>query len=179
MLFLGPSVASPFFASCSAAWLVKKEIPKGGRYVDGGCWDSISVIEVQPRPDGKALYKVTSSLMLTLRVTNDDVGEVDLSGNLTRQDHKEMEVGGHNSHVTNMGQLVESMETALRGSLNELYISKAASEVVWATRSFSADQKGADGGAAFVADLSAGIAAHAAKIQRNIAQDAGGGAGGE
>ncbi len=65
----------------------------GGRFVKGGCWDSIHVVEVIDNPkEGKAVYKLTTTVMLAMIIDKDAVGEANLSGSLTRQIEKSSKV---------------------------------------------------------------------------------------
>lgn len=149
----------------AACWCVKKEIPEGGRYVNGGSWDTVHVFEVKEAAGGaggKSSYRLTSTVMLSMRVAKAEVGQCDLSGHLTRKDARELLVtaDGVQTHVTNMGKMVEEMETALRDSLDNLYISKTA-EALAAVRTYNADSPVAS--SAFVADLTSAIGAHALK----------------
>ena len=69
------------FAGC---FLVKKEV-KGHAFVSDGGWDSIHVVEVTEQAGGKATYKLTSTLMLTMGVSKEVVGDTNLSGCMTKQ----------------------------------------------------------------------------------------------
>ena len=63
---------------------MKKEV-KGHAFVNDGGWDSIHVVEVTEQAGGKATYKLTSTLMLTMGVSKDTVGDTNLSGCMTKQ----------------------------------------------------------------------------------------------
>ncbi len=90
-----------------------------------GCWDSIHVVEVQEGKDGKATYKLTTTVMLSMVIDKDSVGEANLSGSLTRQKELTTKVDEvENSHICNIGKLIEDMETNIRTRLDELYIKK-------------------------------------------------------
>ena len=69
------------FAGC---FLVKKTV-QGNAFVTDGGWDSIHVVEVTEKGDGKATYKLTSTLMLTMGVQKASVGDSNLSGCMTKQ----------------------------------------------------------------------------------------------
>lgn len=94
--------------------------PKGSS--EGG-WDSIHVFEAIDRAR-TAHYKLTSTVILHLRTGNDTLGEMDLSGNMTRQVEQDMPVQGDGSHVVNVGKLVEDMELKMRNLLRmfKLYL---------------------------------------------------------
>ncbi|KAH3665749.1 hypothetical protein OGAPHI_003937 [Ogataea philodendri] len=89
---------------------------------DGGSWDSIHVIEIIPGSGDKATYKVTSTVILD--ISNSDSLDIYLSGNLTRQTSKELEYKDSASHVSNVGSLVEDIESRLRNLLQEVYFGK-------------------------------------------------------
>lgn len=99
----------------------------GGR----GNWDSIHVLEVAEAASKRsAHYKLTSTVILDLGLKNEAVGGLELAGNLTRQTEQEQALSGHRdadveqSHVVNIGRIVESMETRLRNLLQEVYFGK-------------------------------------------------------
>lgn len=94
-----------------------------------GAWDSIHVFEVEVQASSTgtqtARYKLSSSVMLTLkRRDKETVGEVDLSGSLTRQTEETWPVAGATSHVANLGRLIEDVESRVRNQLQEIYFGK-------------------------------------------------------
>jgi len=90
-----------------------------------GCWDSIHVIEVQEKSGGRnAHYKLTSTIMLWLQTSKAASGTMNLGGNLTRQVEKDNPLNEANSHIANIGRLVEEMENKMRNTLNEIYFGK-------------------------------------------------------
>ncbi|MCJ1374777.1 F-actin-capping protein subunit beta [Loxospora ochrophaea] len=101
--------------------LLKKTTPKGKS--EGG-WDSIHVFEAIDRAR-TAHYKLTSTVILHLGTSGETLGELDLSGNMTRQIEQDMPVEDDNSHVVNVGKLVEDMELKMRNLLQEVYFGKA------------------------------------------------------
>jgi capping protein beta len=65
-------------------------------------------------------------VILHLSTGNESLGEMDLSGNMTRQVEADMTVtDGDASHVANVGRLVEDMELKMRNLLQEVYFGKA------------------------------------------------------
>ncbi|KAI4163833.1 MAG: hypothetical protein LQ342_002606 [Letrouitia transgressa] len=101
--------------------LLKKTTPKGKS--EGG-WDSIHVFESIDRAR-TAHYKLTSTVILHLSTGNEALGEMDLSGNMTRQVEQDMAVQNDGSHIINVGKLVEDMELKMRNLLQEVYFGKA------------------------------------------------------
>ena len=87
--------------------------PKGKS--EGG-WDSIHVFEAIDRAR-TAHYKLTSTVILRLSTANDALGDMDLSGNMTRQVEQDMPVTDDSSHIVNAGKMVEDMELKMRNLL--------------------------------------------------------------
>lgn len=83
-----------------------------------GSWDSIHVFEAQDKAR-VAHYKLTSTVILNLGSETDALGSMDLSGNMVRQVEQDMPVEDDNSHVVNIGKLVEDMELKMRNLLRE------------------------------------------------------------
>lgn len=83
-----------------------------------GAWDSIHVFEATDRAR-MSHYKLTSTVILHLATENESLGEMDLSGNMTRQVEADMAVEGDASHVANVGRLVEDMELKMRNLLRK------------------------------------------------------------
>ncbi|PGH23279.1 F-actin-capping protein subunit beta [Polytolypa hystricis UAMH7299] len=102
--------------------LLKKGITPGSK--NSGAWDSIHVFEATDRAR-TCHYKLTSTVILHLSTGSDALGEMDLSGNVTRQVEADMVVDGDASHVANVGRLVEDMELKMRNLLQEVYFGKA------------------------------------------------------
>jgi hypothetical protein len=64
-----------------------------------------------------AHYKLTSTVILQLSTENDALGDMDLSGSMTRQVEQDMRVLDDSSHIVNVGKLVEDMELKMRNLL--------------------------------------------------------------
>lgn len=88
---------------------------------DQGTWDSIHVFEAFDRAR-TAHYKLTSTVILNLVNKSDAVGQLDLSGNMTRQIESDLPVEDDTSHIVNIGRLVEDMELKMRNLLR-MYLS--------------------------------------------------------
>ena len=56
-------------------------------------------------------------MILRLSTANDALGDMDLSGNMTRQIEQDMPVTDDSSHIVNVGKLVEDMELKMRNLL--------------------------------------------------------------
>lgn len=83
-----------------------------------GAWDSIHVFEATDRAR-MSHYKLTSTVILHLASETDALGEMDLSGNMTRQVEADLPVESDASHVANVGRLVEDMELKMRNLLRK------------------------------------------------------------
>ena len=69
-----------------------------------GAWDSIHVFEAVDRAR-TAHYKLTSSVILHLSTRADSLGEMELSGNMTRQIEQDMPIEDESSHIVNIGKV--------------------------------------------------------------------------
>jgi len=88
-----------------------------------GTWDSIHVVEVKDlKKTGH--YKLTSTVMLSIETETESTGSVNLCGSLTRQEEKDFPVNEANTHVINIGRMVEEMESKLRLTLEHIYFGK-------------------------------------------------------
>ncbi|OAA45551.1 F-actin capping protein beta subunit [Metarhizium rileyi] len=119
--------------------LLKKSAAPGGS--TEGVWDSIHVFEAIER--GRTThYKLTSTVILSLATADNSLGDMDLSGNMTRQVEQDMPVDNDDSHIANVGRLVEDMELKMRNLLQEVYFGKAK-DVVGDLRSVGSLSDGA------------------------------------
>ncbi|KAG7145088.1 F-actin-capping protein subunit beta like [Verticillium longisporum] len=119
--------------------LLKKSATPGA--ASEGVWDSIHVFEAIER--GRTTqYKLTSTVILSLATSGAALGAMDLSGNMTRQVEQELAVEGDESHIANIGRLVEDMELKMRNLLQEVYFGKAK-DVVGDLRSVGSLSEGA------------------------------------
>ncbi|KAB2573952.1 putative f-actin capping protein beta subunit protein [Lasiodiplodia theobromae] len=107
------------FAGCV---LLKKSVSPSSKTTGG--WDSIHVFEALDRAR-TAHYKLTSTVILNLGTDGNDLGSLDLSGNMVRQVEQDMPVDDDTSHVANIGKMVEEMELKMRNLLQEVYFGKA------------------------------------------------------
>ncbi|KAK4157817.1 F-actin-capping protein subunit beta [Chaetomidium leptoderma] len=103
--------------------LLKKASPQNDS-VSSGVWDSIHVFEASER-GRTSNYRLTSTVILSLATKGASLGEVDLSGNMTRQVEQDLPVENDESHIANIGRLVEDMELKMRNLLQEVYFGKA------------------------------------------------------
>ncbi|RYP48642.1 hypothetical protein DL768_005486 [Monosporascus sp. mg162] len=92
-----------------------------------GTWDSIHVFEAIDRARFTQ-YNLTSTVILSLANTGGSdsaLGEMDLSGNMTRQIEMELPAETEEQQIANIGRLVEDMELKMRNLLQEVYFGKA------------------------------------------------------
>ncbi|KAJ3090613.1 hypothetical protein HK102_003204 [Quaeritorhiza haematococci] len=105
-----------------AAVVLIKKVNDETAKVQGG-WDSIHVMEVQTK-GRSAHYKLTSTIMLNMLTSGQKLGNMNLSGSLTRQTEQDFPVEDYNAHVANMGRMVEDMEIKMRNSISQIYFGK-------------------------------------------------------
>mmetsp|Transcript_23020 Transcript_23020/g.33682 ORF Transcript_23020/g.33682 Transcript_23020/m.33682 type:complete len:278 (+) Transcript_23020:104-937(+) len=141
------------FAGC---FLIKKSV-QNNRFVNSGCWDSIHVVEVVNTSPNSASYKLTTTVMLSMSVAKEQVGNTNMSGSLTRQVESTCTLdNADNTHLANIGRLIEEQESDMRSNMNELYILKTR-EVV---NSIRTNSDGPIQSASHVATLNAAVSGH-------------------
>ena len=118
--------------------LLKTASPQGGN--SQGVWDSIHVFEASER-GRTSNYRLTSTVILSLATKGASLGDLDLSGNMTRQIEQDLPVENDESHIANIGRLVEDMELKMRNLLQEVYFGKAK-DVVGDLRSIGSLSEG-------------------------------------
>lgn len=89
-----------------------------------GTWDSIHVFEAIDRAR-VTQYNLTSTIILSLSTSGSGLGDMDLSGNMTRQVEQELPAESDEQQIANIGKLVEDMELKMRNLLQEVYFGKA------------------------------------------------------
>lgn len=94
-----------------------------------GEWDSIHVFEATDRAR-MSHYKLTSTVILHLANESESLGEMDLSGNMTRQVEVDLPVESDASDVANVGRLVEDMELKMRNLLRMSFLCGREASVV-------------------------------------------------
>ena len=70
-------------------------------------------------------YNLTSTVILSLSTSSSGLGDMDLSGNMTRQIEQELPAESDEQQIANIGKLVEDMELKMRNLLQEVYFGKA------------------------------------------------------
>jgi len=118
-----------------ACFLIHKDVEEKKGGLDRGWWDSIHVFDVrEDSKKGTFVYKLTSTVMVSMVIKDVTVGQVDLSGSMTKQETKKQPVNSQNSHLANMGKMLEEMELRIRNSIEGIYIQKTR-EVINGMRS--------------------------------------------
>ncbi|TGZ82971.1 F-actin capping protein, beta subunit [Ascodesmis nigricans] len=104
--------------------LLKKAPKPSSAAKSSGTWDSIHVFEANDKQRAWH-YKLTSTVILNMVSSGETLGELDLSGNMTRQAEKEFPKGEDSDHIANIGQMVEDLELKMRNLMQEVYFGKA------------------------------------------------------
>jgi capping protein (actin filament) muscle Z-line, beta len=120
-----------------ACFLIHKDVQKE-KGLEKGWWDSIHVFEVSADKKGFFNYKLTTTVMVSLGLKEAQrIGEVDLSGSMTKQDERRLPVDDKEStHISNLGTMLEDMELRIRNAIEGIYIQKTR-EVINGMRSTS------------------------------------------
>lgn len=120
------------FAAC---FLIKKDGSQTGQgrrgFLQQGVWDAIHVVEVGAEDEGTTHYCLTSTVMLSMTTSDKPSGTFKLSGSITRQMAADMSVT--DGHLSNMGRMIEEMESKLRNGLDQVYFGKTR-EMVFTLR---------------------------------------------
>jgi len=108
-----------------ACAIMFKKDGSGLRGVDKGIWDSIHVVDVKIGSDKKsASYELTTTIILSMCTEG---GGLDLSGSVQRQTKVDAKFDDtpYNSHLVNIGKVMQDMENSLRDKLQSVYFDKA------------------------------------------------------
>lgn len=151
--------------SFGACFLIHKDVAKD-KGMDKGWWDSIHVFEVMGdvSKKGSFTYKLTTTVMVSLGFKEPQkVGDVDLSGSMTKQAEKKMAVDDSAglTHIANLGTMLEDMELSIRNAIEGIYIQKTR-EVVNGMRSIGQAKEKAWNDIA--QSLSAAVITHKQKV---------------
>jgi len=125
-----------------ACFLIHKDVP-GSKTLKAGWWDSIHVFEVQEVKGKKDTfnYRLTTTVMVSMNIKDaEKIGDVDLSGHMTKQVEKEKKISKETPHIMNMGPILEEMELAVRNAIEGIYIQKTR-EVIGGMRSAQGDKE--------------------------------------
>lgn len=95
-----------------------------------GSWSSVHVFEVTPQKSGTNThqYRLTSTVLVSMPATLKGLGEIDLSGSITKQATKVATLkkiaDSTESHVEIMGPMLEDLELDLRNTIEGIYFQK-------------------------------------------------------
>jgi capping protein (actin filament) muscle Z-line, beta len=95
-----------------------------------GVWNCSHVVHISILSKDQAKYEITSSVLLSITNTpihhlHDSPSSVQTGGTLSKQVEKVCPYNNDgNSHVSNIGHIIEEVETELRSSADSLYIQK-------------------------------------------------------
>lgn len=120
-----------------ACFLIHKDVD-AGKALDKGFWDSTHVFDVRPDPNNKDkfIYTMTTTVMVSMGLLNDKIGDVDLSGSMTKHETQSLKLDKDDTHISNMGTMLEKMELRIRNTIEGVYIQKTR-EIVNGIRSAS------------------------------------------
>lgn len=116
----------------AGAFLVHKELDEkvDEGQVKGG-WNSIHVIEATKKNNqSEYSYKLTSTVLVDLVITNEELGTVQLSGSTSELREKSGSVDPKEeiqSHISSIGPMIEETEVELRNAIEQIYFSKTNS----------------------------------------------------
>jgi capping protein beta len=139
-LYYDQGIASVYFwetgaTSFACAFLIKRDCEAGGG-VKKATWESSNLVQAETTLAARSVkYSITSTVFLQIEASDQNAGNIDMSGGLTRQheDFKPCSDPFGEAHVFNMISLVENMESKLRGSLDMIYVGKTR-EIMERTR---------------------------------------------
>jgi len=116
-----------------ACFLIHKDVGQG-KGLKTGVWDSIHVFDVSEQKKDSFEYKLTTTVMVSMIMFNEKVGNVDLSGSMTQQLSHTDSVTKEKGHIQIMGKMLEEMELKIRNQIESVYIQKTR-EVISGMRS--------------------------------------------
>jgi len=130
--------SSTAFGAC---FLIHKDVPSV-KTLKAGWWDSIHVFEVvESKKKDFFTYKLTTTVMVSMNLKDaGKIGDVDLSGSMTKQISKDHKVSKDHTHIENLGPMLEEMELSVRNAIEGIYIQKTR-EVINGMRSAAGDKE--------------------------------------
>jgi len=107
------------FAAC---FVIKKD-GSNQKDLSNGIWDSIHIAEVRETGKNLAKYKLSTTIILSLSTKTNNL---DLSGSIQRHHEEEVKFDEkYQTHIVNIGNMIQKMENSLRDSLQLVYFDKA------------------------------------------------------
>merc|ERR1712244_1862 len=114
-----------------------------------GNWSSVHVYEVNAGQQKDSYnYKLTSTVLVSMPMKVKGLGDIDLSGSVTKQAQKSAKLQSYGSdnkqsHLEIMGPMLEDLELDLRGTIEGVYFQKTK-EIVNGMRVTDASVKARD-----------------------------------
>jgi capping protein beta len=106
-----------------ACFLIHKDTEES-KALKQGWWNSVHVFDVKHNGNGVYEYNLTTSIMISMKLADGSIGNVDLSGTMQKSATKTQTLSVENPHIATMGTLMENLETRLRNELEGTYIQK-------------------------------------------------------
>jgi len=135
--------------SFAACFCIQKD-SSGAKELQGfkGNWSSVHVFEVNNAgKDDTYNYKLTSTVLVSMPMSVKGLGDIDLSGSVTKQAQKSAKLASYaddkQSHLEIMGPMLEDLELDLRGTIEGVYFQKTK-EIVNGMRVTDASIKARD-----------------------------------
>lgn len=124
-----------------AAWLVHKDSAKSDAALKAGWWDSVHVFDVAKVGAGRYSYTLTSTVLISMNISETSKDNTDLSGSLTQQTVQQKNVNDAKpgEHIAIMGHMLEDQESIMRNRIESIYIGKTR-EVISVRAAASANQ---------------------------------------
>lgn len=126
-VYLADAAGAPGFNAC---FLVKKELELV-QQIKHGNWDAIHIVNCTLNmASAKAIYKLTSTVMITMDSQYEDLGNLNLAGSCAKNAEKTVPLPSDFSeksdmfHIRNIGRMIEENENALRNEISDNYINK-------------------------------------------------------
>ncbi len=122
---IGESISEGF----GVAVLIKNSI-NHEKDINTGIWDSSNIVTVTFEDnDGKlkANYNLITTVSLVMAFESKICGSVSLSGSIARSSHSSKIVKNHveDSHIENIGVLIENLESNIRNTIDTIYVMKS------------------------------------------------------
>jgi len=98
---------------------------------DENYWNSIHVVDVGQVKKGKCVYKLTTTLLLSITPSSEEQLQStnNISGSLIRNNVRECKAEENSSHIINIGKFIEDIESEMRSEMDSLYIQKTKTVV--------------------------------------------------
>lgn len=134
-LYYDYAISSVYLANAAdsgfnACFLVKKELQEV-QQIKHGNWDGIHIVNCTLNEETKkATYRITSTVMITMDSSFEDIGQMSLAGSCAKTAEQSVNLPsdfGTNPdsfHIRIIGKMVESNESLLRTEVTDNYINK-------------------------------------------------------